>query len=444
MCGKRIALLRTSSICLPNISWSALYLRGTIPLRNYHNNHGNKSLPKSINMNTDQERLDTLFNAKLPKKTVVNQFKKILREKNHSPKSVKGDKPVQSHFDKLSTTIVEKYGSKRDANNGTRSTGVLYQLILQNRIKDDQLYEGIVSFASCQTTNVAEPNKVDIPQSSKRTGPIKSIPLDIHKSKNVNIEQILDRLERQLLKKSHKTNELYQVLSNIIEEADEFSNKPRDHDVVEDRNINILALERYLKKVEEEKEQKQHVIREQEKIYNWNQFAQENKPLLAGQSVLQRYFVNSNPFTKMVKGWNRLFDSSKVNTTASNEEFMIYDMKRGEESLLKNKDGRIPYNLGQRGYLGIVNSSHYTPDEISAVVKKYENNSWVLVGNIYNANEKLVFKKLYDPEKKGPESRKVKNIVVFILLLLVPATLYKKSMARVEQLEGENDSNSGN
>lgn len=299
----------------------------------------------------------------------------------------------------------------------------LYILMLQNRISDNEINKAIKDsmkdevIVNVKVPKIPRMNKVD------KTAKSSHIPHDLEPQQNTGFDDIL----RQIAEMDHSnSNELYQIVTNLIEESNEIqkfsSNASKDPNDINQININVL--ESYINKVKTRQKQKKSLLEEQKKIYDWSNNI--DSPLrYESRNLLQEMQ------TKSIFSWKYLFNSLRkkklLKSPTSNDDYqyLFINLKTNTEHIRNsNESNNYLMHLQQSDLLNIINRASVTPDEVTKRLKDLEAENWELLGNIMDSPEVLIF-------SKSQEKKAINSTYVLLLSLLIPLfsipLIYNKS-----------------
>lgn len=270
----------------------------------------------------------------------------------------------------------------------------LYTLIIQNRINDDELYKAIQSaLRSAKIVNVNVPKAEVVSAHDNRQKQNNHIPTDIKPQGNSKLDNILQQF---LEVKDSNFNELYQLVSNLIEESSEYQkfSANAEKKVGISNEIDITTLEDYLHKVSTKQKQKKEVLKKKKKVYDWNHSVEKLQNYSGGHLLFQGIESN-NVFRN--KSWRDITNSLpsllKPKAAPSNE-FLFLNLRDNSESIKNlNSSNRILFNLQKSDLFGMISNSSYTPDEIINRLNILKVQNWKLLGRLYESPEILVLEK---------------------------------------------------
>ncbi|CAB4252706.1 Mrx4p KABA2_02S02508 [Maudiozyma barnettii] len=320
--------------------------------------------------------------------TVVKQLKKKIYVMANSKGPIKNDTQFNDALKQLSVNRFPSTLSPKQISNE------LYVLILQNRVSDNEIYRAIQnSRKDGDIVNVKVPktqySKKKIQNTKTHKNPI---PRDLKPQKTSEFDNLL----QEILEIDHNhSNELHQILSNIIEESNELQEfKSQSLGIEHDNNqINIKILETYLHNIRNKQDQKKSVLEAQKKVYDWNHSFDSlhtyNSKNISVEMEPQRLF-NREFWMSYV---NKYFSNSKVQPIKESE-YLFMNLKTNSESVeTYNETTHSLIHLQQSDLLNIINRSSITPEEVLKRLKELQNKNWKLMGNITDSPEVLMFEK---------------------------------------------------
>lgn len=288
----------------------------------------------------------------------------------------------------------------------------LYILMLQNRISDKEINKAIKDSLKDEViVNVKVPK---IPRDVKviKTAKTTHIPHDLEPQQNTGFDNIL----RQIAEMDHSnSNELYQIITNLIEESNEFqefstnaSNNPKDIN-----QININVLESYINKVKTKQKQKKSLLEEQKKVYDWNNNI--DSPIGYESRNLLREMQSKSIFNgkRLFNSWKNLLQI-KNSPSNDNHQYLFINLKTNSETIRNgNESNNYLMHLQQSDLLNIINRASVTPDELTQRLNDLQTQKWKLLGNIMDSPEVLIF-------SKSQEKKTLNQTFVLLLSLIIP------------------------
>lgn len=278
----------------------------------------------------------------------------------------------------------------------------IYTLTLQHRITSDDMYNAIKQVRrKSSIVNVAMPTSA---KTTKRTAVGKTpkttgdhIPGDIHPQSNAELDTILQQI---LELRDSDSNELYQVLSNMIEESNEsqkFVSEAAPGAKADTKDINIKTLEDYLKLISKRQQQREFVVKQQKKIYDWNRALEESstaphRQLDAIMSGSIRYGSAADATLGRVfkEIWKSL--TSVEDSTAS--QYMLFNAKTNREALKTHSEVSHALMLLQKtDVINIANRASRDQKDIVTKLRELETQQWQPLGTILDAPDTIVLQK---------------------------------------------------
>ncbi|CAL9730047.1 hypothetical protein MOUN0_I05292 [Monosporozyma unispora] len=367
----------------------------------------NKNTGNDVDLNNT---LRTIFNNTTGKTTVAQEFKNIVRKLSANPTPLLLDQKDLEVIKKLMLNVLGTQYNKRQPNAITiqsLSTKLNYK-IQRGKINNNLIVKRIVQFKETQPINVNIPLKVPRPQINNPSKKIKlkpslSLSLKDTTQGKTDIVEVLDMLEAHLLNNTRNQNDLYQIFSNILEETNpENLVGKTSHKTMDNDTINLEYLTSYLNRMETQESQKQSVLKEQQRVYNWNQSVKNMNQ--TNKLILNDIVSLFNPLTWLTKK-NKSLQRSVWNLNSLKQiiesEYMVLDLKTGNKEKYDNKAERLPINTQNKDMFEIVNNSQLPPEVTLSKIKSEQQNNWKLLGTLYSNNEKVIFEKRITRTKRS-------------------------------------------
>lgn len=347
-----------------------------------------------------------VINSETPRQEKIKYFKQYLQS------SLNNKVPIPQEFKAIILRL-----SNRRIKEGQSSISIrkeLQKLILQRRISDDQIYNCIMELSNKKIVNVTVPHHIE-----KQEGDVKKLNIDLKPTSNDDFKDLFQKLEEHLTGKSRNTNDLYQIISNLLEESKEredlsFSSEHHTN------NVNLHSLHDYLNKIDTQEKQKQAVINAEKRLYDWKNTIE---PLNMTTSQL---FFNSIKLSKIGKIIsNKAYEEG--NKKSIRCDYLILDLKDNSKIIKDFQNLRASLNIQDRDVIGILNNSKQAPDIVLNKIKKLEKSQWKPVGNVYGNNEQIVFKRISKSSLDGEQkNRKTYSIIISCLLAMSVYIWYQR------------------
>lgn len=299
----------------------------------------------------------------------------------------------------------------------------LYTLSLQQRITPDDIYKAIVyARGKANIVNVKMPANVATRSRAATSGGENHIPGDIHPQADSEFNNVLQQI---LELKDSNSNELYQVLSNLIEESSE-SQKFVSEAVGEKsdvKQINIRTLEEYLKLIGKRQQQKDFVIKEQKKVYDWNR-ALESTPHHEIDAVAGSIRHGSAADASLSRVFKELFKSFGGKRSNGITQYMLLNVKTNAKSHKDPSDiSHALMYLEDMDIINIANRTTINQNDIRIQLNKLKTENWEPLGTLSDSPEVIVLEKKI--EKSSSFSKWYLGILVTIGII-VPLKYYNR------------------
>lgn len=414
------------------------------------------------NIDDLNQSLRTIFNPKIDKSVVIKEFKLLVNKLNTSSNIFYEKKHCIQELDIIKNLLLDVFGSKYQVELDTKVrlqtiSEELKAIIESNKINNEVIFQRIAQFRNTQPINVNVPLNATKTKSSTTLGekvlqPSLSLSLGntnghsknttnnaiiVEKDRNnhnnnstftninkVNtnnknngqndILEILDKLESHLLNKNTNTNDLYQIFSNMLEETKPENQLGKHLQSSSDSDIiNLDYLKSYLNKIETQEYQKKVVLKEQQRIYNWNtSVAAMNK---TNKLVLNDILSLFNPLTWIMSDKNRRIRSLwGVKNSNYFTEYKIYDLQTDKTTNYNTKSERFPLNIEHKDMFEIINNAQLYPEFILSKLKSQQTDNWRLVGSLFNDPNKIIFKRMISTSNISYFSYILKSVCIVI------------------------------
>lgn len=383
--------------------------------------------------------LRILFNTATDKTKVVQEFKWIVKKLNADPTSSLINKKDLNVMKKLMLDVLGPQYSKGQTKASTiQSLSQKMNIAIQRgKISNNLIAKRIKQFKETQPINVNIPlkvyeDKIKSPSSNEDLSPLLSLNLtDTTIKGKSDIVDVLDLLETHLLNNKKNQNDLYQIFSNILEETkpENLGNK-NSHTHLDNDTINLDHLTSYLQKMEIQESQRQSVLKEQQRVYNWNDSVKTINQ--ANKLILNDILLLFNPLSWIFRK-NKSLQRSVWNLRGKKQimqlSYMILDLKTGHKEEYDKKAERFPINIQNKDMFEIVNNSQLSPEVSLSKIKAEQKNNWKLLGTLYNNNHKAIFEKSVSKIKRSY----IPYILGSSIILLIGCFSYKSYKLPPEQ-----------
>ena len=381
----------------------------------------------SNNSNQNAPNVQLLFREDTPKAQSVKRAKKILAKVSEGKYDGLTD-PKLEHF--ITVLSRDKVPNNSTLRNRSRQ---LYSLIIRNKISDDEIYDAIREAVSRDSNNIIV--NVKLPKSTEQhSSPLKKNLRQrsfngirgLHPQEENQFNKILEKIENNSI---HHTNDLYQILSNLIEESNEMqvfqgSNSSSHNDVdSKGKAINLQYLEDYLTQLEKNEKQKNLYIKEQQRVYDWSQNSASDTAIPSGAQLLfnsrdkrghRLPFQMGNIFNfrdNLSSGW------IGPNSSVSPSKYLFLNLKDGTKDIKVVKNTNYSsYSINYRDLLGIVNSVGGMHEDVLSQIQKVGQEGWVPIGNLHDEPKVVVFKR--NSEDAGATAVTGAKLAVLVSLFL--------------------------
>ncbi|CCD27316.1 Mrx4p NDAI_0K01250 [Naumovozyma dairenensis CBS 421] len=312
----------------------------------------------------------------------------------------------------LGSTFEKEYVVSKD------SLKKLYNRILTNKINDDYIYQLIKDTHPNKVTNIKIPNVNSKSQTSLANPAKESI--NFKPQRHAHVEKIL----KQLLNYDISKKDMIEVLNALLINISPSENTELSAGEIDGgKAVNIVDLERYLKKLINEDIQKKKLKELQWKTYNWGQVV-ESPIFKPGSTLFEQYRLSNNILLrivdKVINARNYLYNNKARNNNIA-KEYLIFDLKdksrHKPSNILKNSMFTICY----RDLFAVINSSEKPPEETLTFINEITKEDWTLVGNLYEDHNKLIFER---PMKQKNSTVNRKKVLWVTSGLLVTSTLF--------------------
>lgn len=409
--------------------------------------------------------LRTIFDPSIDRSAVIKEFKLLVDSLNTSSNVLYEKKNNKQDLDIVKKLILNVLGPKYQYEINKTATlqtisRKLKTIIESNKISDKVIFQRITKFRETQPINVNIPlnaKKANTKTNLEKYDLQPSLSLSLGQTNNndknitsrtlattegrsdssddmntfattnkVNVTnkkntqndilEILDKLEIHLLNKNTNTNDLYQIFSNMLEETKpenllgKHLQSPSDRDI-----INLDNLTSYLNKIETQEYQKKVVLKEQQRIYNWNKsITAMNK---TNELILNDILSLFNPISWITSNKNRRIRSF-WGTKSSNQiictEYKIYDLQTNKTMNYDTKLERFPLNIDYKDMFEIINNAQLSPEVALSKLKNQQTDDWRLVGSLFNEPNKIIFKRMIKSNNTSYFSYILKGVFIVI------------------------------
>ena len=223
------------------------------------------------------------------------------------------------------------------------------------------------------------------------------IPGDIHPQNNAELGSVLQQI---LELRDSDSNELYQVLSNMIEESNEsqkFVSEAAPGVKADAKDINIKTLEDYLKLISRRQQQREFVVKQQKKIYDWNRALEESstaphRQLDAVMSGSIRY--GSAADATLGRVFREIWKSLTSMEDSTTSQYMLFNAKTNKEALKTHSEISHALMLLQKtDIINIANRASRDQKDIVSKLKELETQQWEPLGTILDAPDTIILEK---------------------------------------------------
>lgn len=290
----------------------------------------------------------------------------------------------------------------------------LYNLIIQRKISNKDIYAAIVSIHDDTVINVAQPR--DLEQENQDSGSKlkdEEHVLKIHPHKLAYLNNVLQQIE------SGKEDELSTVVKEILHEnrQPKKGGVPIDHSV----NIDLKFLQGFLEKAEEQKKVEGRLAREQEKQYKWNQTESPKNFSISSMlfgDISSSKRSHSNILSRLLGSPNAFTDNKKhPNINSASTELLIYDLNRNSKEIAPIESQSGLFHINYKDLFGVINGSGRSPEQMLDVISSFEKDGWDLIGDMYGEHDRIVFQRATH-NNGANKSEKRKSVKIFLLSTL--------------------------
>lgn len=407
--GQFLQILKILKERNPWNPWRQYHARATTEIHDPHVISNNRTTHDESDLTT---ALRILFNADTDKTNVVQEFKRVVQKLNADP--TPSSLLTRKDSNVVKKLLLDVLGPQH--NKGQTKAHTIQSLsrkmniaIQRGKISNNLIAKRIKQFKETQPINVNIPLKVSTDKTkyqseNKDLKPSLSLNLTDTTSKGkTNIVEVLDLLETHLLNNKRNQNDLYQIFSNILEETKpENLVNTKSHTHPNNDTINLDHLTSYLQKMEVQESQKQSVLKEQQRVYNWNDSVKTINQ--ANKLIVHDILSLFNPLSWIFRK-NKFLQRSVWNLSGNKPimelSYMILDLKTGRKEKYDDKAERLPINIQNKDMFEIVNNSQLHPEESLSKIKAEQQNNWKLLGTLYNNNNKAIFEKRVSKTKRS-------------------------------------------
>ncbi|QLQ81414.1 hypothetical protein HG537_0F01750 [Torulaspora globosa] len=327
---------------------------------------------------------DIVFNGKSSKRQAVNQFKKnlvYLAEKGVNP----------------SVGTRESEAVKFLSCQGTRSIRKLYEMIMQHRVTEQQVWEAIVKARCRDPANIAVPRKLE---TSSRDIPGNRPMLEIRPQAVDHLEDVIDRVE--------KTQSRETVIFDELKPKDGSSTIKRSN--IQD--IDVQSLGNYLQKAGE---RRRKYAWENQRHFSWEHATNGGFTVSAGDvlfpnSMYKRY--RKKPLENLkYRASNVLsFDTKRSRYEQDKPtELLVYNLVTKKQRIIPVNNDTSLFNINYKDLFGIINSSKNAPEETLSIINQFEGKGWTLIGDLYDNSQTIAFQRTVVPSSQNARKALIRN-----------------------------------
>lgn len=340
---------------------------------------------------------ELVFDQRTPKPQAIRVFRQKLSEliENRNPVYINNPQ-----IREVLKALIQK--SSISEPNFEKAISSLYKLILQQRIPDDEVYQVISRVCSNDIVNVAVPSSS---LSSKVTDCGQAKPsLHIHAEKQDHLGDVIKEIgnhDKPVTKK-----ELFQ------DQADTSDSLPSP---LSHSHIDLGSLQEYLHKAEQEKAQRKYSW-ESSRRYNWDSNLNQSPKLSAGSLI---FAYKTKPSRRLV---SRLLQRPTTKTRHNLQiqkqpkDLLILNLERRSKIVIPASHTNSIFNINYRDLFGIINAPGHAPEEMLTAVNQLENESWQLIGDLYDNSENVVFQRSIRRSNRDSESKTTYKIPIIFLI----------------------------
>lgn len=317
----------------------------------------------------------------------------------------------------LDKLIKKTSGSKEIGNKSVRE---IYNLILQRRINDDEIYSIIAKISQNSVINVSVPKKLVVEQSVEGSkGNIEPF-FTIHPEGEDHLSNVLNTIQE------YKSSTLkLQSIETIGVPTNTITGSSKE---ALQTNIDIKSLRKYLQRAEKEEKQRKHYAWEKQKHYNWEERFSNSFKISPG-----RLFFADDKIIAKTRGWPNIskvfFNESSVASSQiynDSKELLIYNLSEQSKHILPEGNKNSIFNINYKDLFGVINGSGYLPEEILPTINNFETAGWKLVGVLYDNSASLVFQRAVNTTRKNNEKwTKKRNLLWASIIALTGAASFK-------------------
>ncbi|CCF59641.1 hypothetical protein KAFR_0H02320 [Kazachstania africana CBS 2517] len=337
---------------------------------------------KSDTNSSIEENLRVLFDPDRPRDASVRSFKILLKLSAESKLVIE----KYPRYEKLLKTLsTQKVKSQASMSTIARK---LYTLAVQRRISDEDIYSALLKVLDEDIINVLIPK---VPPTGTTTSTNKTrkpvFDIGLHPENTDYLDVILEQLEKNTV----NTNDLYQIISNIIEESNEREGlQPNEKGNTKDINLN--SLKNYLHEIDIQNTHKNLFLTEQKKTYDWNR---PKEPLhFSGGNILFDSVAKTNVKLPISKLQNKAIDiifNLPPRFGKNKRKCLLFNLKDQKSSIEKLELNDRSLDIVFQGHLGIINASQIQPEYVKQVINDVEKKGWNAAGFVKNNPEMIIF-----------------------------------------------------
>lgn len=350
-----------------------------------------------------RKRIDwnIVFSPNSSKRRALNQFKKnliYLVERGESPRA--GSQEFQ---------VVESLSGQ-----GTRSTRKLYEMIIQHRINENEVWEAIVKANRRDLANITVPKKLKGHTNAhpKRQTLLKIIPQTVD-----HLEDVIDKVEKKRAVEPILGEK--PIVFDELKSKDEKST-PNQSNV---RDIDVESLGNYLQKAGKDGEMRRKYTWESPRKFSWEQATNEPFNLSPGEvlfpsAMYKRY--KTKPLESIKRKASSVLSPDgrglglEKNTPT---ELLIYNLVSRKERVIPLTNDNSLFNINYKDLFGIINSSKNAPEEMLNAINEFESKGWKLVGDLYDNSQTIAFQRAVASNTQNTGKPLAKNPWLWTALL---------------------------
>lgn len=271
----------------------------------------------------------------------------------------------------------------------------LYKLIRTGQIKDKALLNSIKKFQTTTLSNICVPTTKNGKLKSSHTS--MNLPINLNKLNNQPEKDLLvtvNNLTKKFNTSNSKSNELYQIFNNILEEQHERNKVIKsgisddlEHEPSKEKAMDLNLLKEYLQRIEEQEIQKNAM---KQRMFDWDR-SLETMRKISNEKIVYHFLFDP------ISSWFHSLLPTRRERTVLRKEILILNLLNDKSDRLKTIPSRLSFNIKKMDAISVSNNSSLNPVVVSNKIKKLERENWKLLGHLYNENDKIIFERDINP-----------------------------------------------